>query len=117
MRTEEICEDCLVKACCSEVCEKLIKSSRKIWDSIKETGKCPKCGHHQGVIYEALGRTPAFSIYCQKCKQGFGFDFSEILMETYLFNGNEELYEGLNIPKYKQSFNEIVGNIARLGIT
>ena len=114
---KEICNNCLVVSTCETVCEKVIKQSRKTWDIIKETKGCPDCGHTLGIIYEVLGRDPSFSMYCQKCKHGFGFDFSNQLVENYQFDGNDDIYAGLDIEKYEQTFKEIVQNISRLGIS
>ena len=87
------------------------------WDKFKENAACIKCGNAHGVLYEMLGRDPVFIMYCEECKTGFSFNFSEEEVETDFFDGNEDFYPGMNIPKYNMSFSEVLQSMERLGIS
>lgn len=60
------CKNCLVKACCSDNCDKLIEDRRVISLYLLSYKTCPDCGHYEIEV------SPDAQLYlCRKCRKVF----------------------------------------------
>jgi len=63
------CTDCVVFACCSMLCDKIIKDERKLHHFFNEHRCCPDCGTKE--FYEGPRGGMSTNIKCAGCSHKF----------------------------------------------
>jgi len=77
----EVCEGCLVKSTCSEICQKVYTWYLKEWNQLQKNGKCIFCDHNKGELYK-FQHEDCFLIKCDKCSTGIIFSYGDYIPFT-----------------------------------